>query len=674
MKEELVKMLPELDSSLYKTFGFKEYLEMLEDKPEVTRSAYQRVCDMIAYFNKDKSSLLGEEAAYDLFKDPFRNGKDEVFGLEDELREMISIFQAGAKRYGPERRIILIYGPVGCAKSTVVKLIKKGLEVYSRKPEGALYSFSLKSKEGWKSCPIQEEPLHLIYTDLISENKDLPRRFLREINPRLGEEFVVEGNLCPSCRKVLRQLLREDYKGENIVDFLDKNVKVSRVIISEIDRVGISVVKPRRTGKRKDAREFEERELGDDFENSILFGNRGIVEFMEMLQIDRLLLRDLLSASQEKQVKVGGFGLVDVDLVMIGHTNNKEYEKIQRSEEYRGIASRITPIPIRYLLKVSNEVKIYERDYGKEGVINKHKDPRALEALSAWAVLTRLEDFKEGDLIHRLKLYNGERIFGSKNRAEEELKKFRIKYPKDGLSGVSPRFIQDKISVCLASRLFGEEKERQCVLASHFFEEVKRSLYDSSKFENEKERSHYLELLKIIEENEYPKMQEKDVEAALSFREERAKELFDQYIENVKAYVTGEKIKNKYTGADEEPDEKLMRRIEEGGGISEDKKDDFRRGARGILAKIGAFASEGRVFDYRSDEHLKLGIERVIAKEKKEAREKLRVLVTGGVPSKEAKAQIDSVREKMINDLGYCEVCAEVTLKKVAERWFERKQ
>src|SRR6202022_4550121 len=84
------------------------------------------------------------------------------------LMHLINCFKSAAKGYGTERRVLLLHGPVGSSKSTIARLLKKGLEQYSRTDDGMLFSFSWKgdSPTGWHKCPMHEDPLHLAPLEL----------------------------------------------------------------------------------------------------------------------------------------------------------------------------------------------------------------------------------------------------------------------------------------------------------------------------------------------------------------------------------------------------------------------------------------------------------------------------------------------------------------------------
>ncbi|HEV3026672.1 MAG TPA: serine protein kinase, partial [Planctomycetota bacterium] len=270
---------------------FEDYLKIIADHPRAVRNAFQRVYDMILSYGSETYSENREtRLRYNFFKDPMGAGKDSIFGLEDSLTHLVNAIKSAAHGYGTERRILLLHGPVGSSKSTIARLIKKGLEVYSRTREGALYSFAWKDGEEWVECPMHEEPLRLLPLDAREQ-------ILKEINRSFegGYPLKVEGELCPSCRRNFADLMAL-HKGDwrEVI----KNVKVRRLILSEKDRVGIGTFQPK-DEKNQDSTELtgdinyrKIAEYGSDsdprafnFDGEFNIANRGIIEFIEVLKL-----------------------------------------------------------------------------------------------------------------------------------------------------------------------------------------------------------------------------------------------------------------------------------------------------------------------------------------------------------------------------------------------------
>ncbi len=147
---------------------FAEYLDIVRRDPKVTRTAYQRVYDMILSHGTEEVVVNKEKLVrYKFFDDRDHGGQDAIFGLDKTLMNLVNILKSAAHRYGTERRVLLLHGPVGSSKSTLARLLKKGLERYSKTDEGALYTYGwreegLDGTDTFADCPMHEEPLHLI--------------------------------------------------------------------------------------------------------------------------------------------------------------------------------------------------------------------------------------------------------------------------------------------------------------------------------------------------------------------------------------------------------------------------------------------------------------------------------------------------------------------------------
>jgi serine protein kinase len=655
------------------TSSFADYLDLVVANPKVTRNAFQRIYDMIMAYGYDefidaKKRLI----RYRFFSDESFDGDDSIFGLEIPLMRLVNFFKGAARGYGTEKRVLLLHGPVGSSKSTIVRRLKKGLEHYSRTDEGAVYTYdwypgTIDSENfdwrqvpdsEWERCPMHEEPLHLV-------PPQMRERFLNKINhDRPDEEHVrIQGDLCPVCRYHYRELMRR-YDGD--WSKMIRHIRVRRLLFSEQDRVGIGTFQP------KDEKNQDSTELTGDinyrkiaiygsdsdprafnFDGEFNIANRGIIEFVEMLKLDVAFLYDLLGASQEHRVKSKKFAQTDIDEVIIGHTNEPEYRRLENNEFMEALKDRTVRIDIPYVTRLRDEEKIYERDFNRKKV-RVHIAPHTLEMAAMWAVLTRLEEPKKPNLtmLQKLKLYNGKSLPGF---TEDNIKELRKEAQREGMEGISPRYIQDKISNALVAN-----QEEGYINPFMVINELESGLKNHALITNEENRKRFRDLLSVVRE-EYTEIVKNEVQRAISADEEAIKRLCSNYIDNIKAYTQREKVRNKYTGQYEEPDERLMRSIEEKIDIPESRKDDFRRE---IMNYIGALAIEGKLFDYRTNERLHKALELKLFEDQKDSI-KLTSLVSR-VIDKDTQEKIDVVKARLIRDFGYNEQSATDVLNYVA--------
>ncbi len=643
--------------------SFTDYLDIVKQRPEVTRTAYQRVYDMImSYGTYAVEGARDGLMRYRFFDDPDNGGRDAIFGLSRPLMELVNVLRSAALKYGSERRVILLHGPVGSSKSTIARLLKRGLERYSRTDEGALYSYGWKEEDGsitWS--PMNDEPLKLIpraqrqeVIDYLSEGRDRDD----------GYGIDIEGDLNPLCRFIFQQRLAQ-YDGDwtKVVN----DIVVRRITLSEQDRVGIGTFQPK-DEKNQDSTELTGdinyrriAEFGSEsdprafnFDGEFNIANRGMIEFIEVLKLDVAFLYDLLGASQEHKIKPKKFAQTDIDTVIIGHTNEPEYRKLQSNEFMEALRDRTIKIDIPYVTRFSEELKIYEKDYNTERVRGKHIAPHTLGVAAMWALLTRLEEPKNAGLtlLQKMKLYNGKSLPGY---TSDNVVQLRKEARSEGMIGISPRYVQDKISNALVTNPTATSLNPFMVL-----KELSNGLQHHSLIHDDELREHYRQLISIVKD-EYTDIVKNEVQRAIAADEEAMTRLCANYLDNVKAYTQKEKVKNKFTGEKEEPDERLMRSIEERIDIPETRKDDFRRE---IMNYIGALSLDGKKFDYRTNERLQKALEMKLFEDQKDTI-KLTSLVSNVVDA-DTQEKIDIVKTRLIRDFGYNDESATDVLQYVA--------
>jgi len=642
----------------------EDYLGLVRERPEVVRSAFQRLYDMIvSYGTTEYMDSKKKVVRYNFFLDEANGGRDAIYGIDVPIMRLVSVFKAAADGYGPQRRIILLHGPVGSAKSTIVRLLKRGLEAYTRKPEGAIYTFgwvvpTRGGGEEFVQCPMHEEPLHLI-------PGEWRERALAELGyPRDGAHEHLFHDLCPACR-FYYQTFMERYEGDWLKAM--QHVRVKRFVFSEQDRVGIGTFQPK-DEKNQDSTELtgdinyrKIAEYGTDsdprafnFDGEFCVANRGLIEFVEILKLDVAFLYDLLGATQEHKVKPKKFPQTDIDEVIIGHTNEAEYKKLLANEYMEALRDRTIKFDIPYVTRLSDEQRIYMKDFAPEKVKPIHIAPHTIEVAAMWAVLTRLVPPKKHNLTltQKMKLYDGKTLPGFTQDTVRELRK---EADREGMEGISPRYVQDRLSHCLVSNKGGGNVNPFLIM-----NELAAGLRHHSLVTSEEQRARYAELLTYVKE-EYDDIVKNEVQRAISADEEAIARLCANYLENVKAYIQKEKVKNRFTGREEEPDERLMRSIEEKIDISDSRKDDFRRE---IMNYIGALALEGKHFDFRTNARLYQALEAKLFEDSKDTI-RLSSLVSD-VVDRETQEKIDIVKARLIKYFGYNEESATDVLTYVA--------
>src|SRR4029078_752079 len=603
------------------------------------------------YENKDRITR------FKFFTDFAARHGDAIYGLDRPLMQLVNTFKSAALGYGPERRVILLHGPVGSAKSTIARLLKRGLEEYSRTDAGQLFSFAWKNQDGtYAKDPMHGEPLQLIPEE---HRATLLAQLNENCKKPYSYDIQIKGDLSPFSRYEFKTRLQK-YDGDWL-KMLDQEVRVCHLTLSEKARIGIGTFQPK-DEKNQDSTELtgdinyrKIAEYGSDsdprafnFDGELNIANRGIVEFIEVLKLDVAFLYDLLGASQEHAIKPKKFAQTNIDEVIIGHTNEPEYRKLQNNELMEAFRDRTLKIDVPYNSRLDDEIKIYLKDFGADKVHGIHIAPHTIEVAAMWAVLTRLSEPKKAglSLMQKLKLYNGKSVPGY---TEDSVRELMEEQHREGMNGISPRYIQDKLSNAMVSHPAQEDKTVNPFMVLN---EIEIGLDHHSLITDEETKKRYKELLGLVRE-EYEDILKGEVQRAISADEDAIKRLAINYIENVKAYTQKQRVRNKYTGRDEEPDERLMRSIEEKIDIPDSRKDDFRQE---IMNYIGALAIEGRKFEYNTNARLLKALELKLFEDQKDTI-KLKNLVSSVVDD-ETQKKIDVVKQRLIKYFGYNEVSA----------------
>lgn len=582
---------------------FSEYLNKVLAEGRPTRLSHQLIHDAI--LAGGVSIGPDGEPRYGLFR-------DEVFGADDVLRQVVEYFAAAARRLDVRRRILLLVGPPGCGKSTIVNAIKSGLEDYTRTPEGAVYAI--------KDCPVHEDPLHLI-----------PRHHREEV-----ADLHIEGDLCPYCQWQLAELYRGDVG----------RVPVARVTFSVTGGVGIG------TFVATDPRSEDLTRLVGKVDTSLLRGNskqaakrafrldgelcaanRGLADLIEIFKMDERFLAVLLTLSQEHFIKISGPMTMYADEAIVAHSNLAEYESLVEDPHSAALQDRLVAVRVRYVLSVRDEIRIYEKLLGEAGAQDATVSPLALPAAATLAVLTRLEEPRRSgyDLRKKLHLYDGRFVPDAR---PEDLAELRAEAPGEGLTGISPRYVLNQLSNVLS-------RGEACVSGDALLGALWEGLTQRASF-REEERDRWTTLFSIARE-EYEDMVKRTIRRAMvpgywDTAEARAQDA----LRNLRRWKKGA----------DEWDLAAMRRIERALGVPHHRRGDFRDGLLAALEE----AEEREEDLILADPRLEEALERDLLPDWRQAARKLSDLESGG---RAATRERERLQERLMEEEGFSEPCAE---------------
>jgi serine protein kinase len=585
----------------------REYIELIAENPHLHMGAHERVLRMIEKAGVDRDEK-GDITNYKFFE-------NDLFGVEEPIEELMSYLRAAAAGSEVGRRILLMYGPTSSGKSQLAILLKRGLEKFTKTEEGAVYALS--------DSPMHEDPLCAI-------PESLRDNFMETYGVK------IRGQLSP----LMEVILQEKYDG----NFM--NLEVQRFFFSEKDRKSIGTFVPS-DKKSQDISELvgsidlstigeygvESDPRAYRFDGELNVANRGMMEFVEMLKVDQKFLYVLLTLAQEKNIKTARFPLIWADEFIISHSNETEYNRFLGKDEMEALHDRTIVIKVPYNLSVDNEIKIYDKLINQANFGNRHIAPHTLKCAAIFAVLSRLKESDNSGLniLKKMKMYNGEEVSGF---TLSEVPKFKTEFEDEGMGGVSPRYVINRISSKLA------EDNLNSITPL----DVIRSLRDGMKSNpklNKKEGERLENLLLYVLE-EYEKLARIDVQKAFFVNfEGEIKNLLENYMDNIDAYLDNGLVEDEW-GETCEPNERLMRSIEEKIGITESGKKSFRQEILRKMLRNGA--------KYEEHPALKEALEKQLFVERQDT---IRLTISSRNPDEKELKKINVVVETLCDKYGY---------------------
>ncbi len=610
-----------------------DYLELVKQDPNIACLSHKRMFDVImrsavTELNTDENPKLKR-----LYKDSkfkiYNFFADEFYGMERTLNQVVRYFHSASLRGEESRQVLYLVGPVGSGKSSLVEKLKRGLETAD-----PFYSID--------GCPMQEEPLHLV-----------PRHLRKEFSKMLDLE--IEGDLCPVCR----YRLKEEFHGRW------EEMPIKATTFSVRARRGVGVVPPVDPNNQdtsvliggEDISKLDLYSEGDprvlDLSGALNVGNRGLVEFIEVFKNETEYLHAMITATQEKHIPAPGrHGMIYVDMVIVAHSNEAEWQKFKSDHTNEAILDRIVVVKVPYNLRLSEEVKIYKKII-RQSKFNADVAPHTIEMASMFAILTRLEPTNKCDLITKLKLYNGEEVVEKGKTKKIDVTELREEARNEGMGGISTRFIMKALDNALSDNI-----SDNCIHPISVREALVQMVKEGEFSEDERKR--YLEFLQDTLHKEYLEVLEKEITKAFVYSyQEQAESLFQNYLDHAEAYVNKKRVKDRNTGEELEPDESFMKSIEEQIAIIGTACDGFRQE---VIAYLWSVSRKGEKITYESYEPLKEAIEKKLMAS---VRDVSRIITKSRTRDEEQGKKYDRMVEQLIRN-GYPPSCVDTILKYAA--------
>jgi serine protein kinase len=610
-----------------------DYLEQLKNDPIVTKMSHARIYDMIILSALRNINDTDDPRTKRLYKDEpikvYNFFSDEFFGIERTIAQIVRYFHSASLKGEESRQVLYLMGPVGSGKSSLVERIQRGLEQLD-----PVYAI--------EGCPMHEEPLHLI-----------PRHLRREFEKMLGVH--IEGDLCPVCRYRLKEQFGLRYE----------EVMVETRSFSKRNRIGIGVVPPVDPNNQdtsvligsEDISKLDQFSEGDprvlELNGALNVGNRGLVEFIEVFKNETEYLHAMITATQEKVMPAPGrHGMVYVDTCILAHSNEAEWQKFKADHTNEAILDRIVVVKVPYNLRLSEEVKIYQKII-RNSDFRAHVAPHTLELASMFAILSRLEPTSKCDLMTKLRLYNGEEVVEKGRTKKIDVQELKEDAKREGMGGISTRFIMKALDNALSDNVSGN-----CINPIN----VREALISMTKEADlpDDTRKQFLEFLQDTLHKEYLDLLEKEITRAFVYSyQEQAESLFQNYLDHAEAYVNKTKVRDRNTKEELPPDEGFLKSIEEQIAIIGSAADGFRQE---VIAYLWASSRRGEKISYRSYEPLKEAIEKKLMTS---VRDISRIITKARTRDEDQSEKYGAMVKNMLEN-GYCESCVDVVLKYAA--------
>ena len=608
---------------------FIDYLNEVKKNPDIVKLAHKRLADTVEKYGVNPMSesdprckkLFDSDKIkiYDYFK-------DEFYGHERVIAKIMRYVRSAAMKGEESRQVLLLMGPVGSGKSALADSLKKALE----KSNDYIYNL--------EGCPVREEPLHL-----------LPRSLRDEFSKALGVH--IEGDLCPVCR----HRLMEEFGGEY------EKFPVVRTSFSLRGRRGIAVVPPMDANSQdvsaligsEDISKLDKYSESDprvlNLDGAFNVGNRGIVEFVEIFKNEIEFLHTILTATQEKNVPAPGKnGMLYFDGVILSHCNEAEWNRFKSEHTNEAVLDRIVKIEVPYVLELTQEMKIYEKMLRRSD-FRAHLAPHTIKVAAMFSVMSRLKSSQKCDLLTKMKIYDGQEVIEKGRVRKIDIKDLREEAKQEGMDGISTRFITKAIDNALT------DSDKSFITPMRVIDSLIRQVKEQ--IVKDEDRKHYLEILQKTIREEYLKMLESEIaKAFVTAYEEQAQSLFNNYLDNAEAYTTKQKMKDRVTNEEREPDEKFLRAIEEQIGITGSAKDGFRSD---VTAYMFTKMRRGQTVDYKSYEPLKEAIESYLIASVKDM---ARIVTKSKSRDNEQQKKYSEMIQTMVSDYGYTPESAEEVL------------
>ena len=506
----------------------------------------------------------------------------EFYGMEDAIEQVVSYFRHAAQGLEERKQILYLLGPVGGGKSSIAERLK---HLMQQVPFYAL-----------KGSPVNETPLGLFDPledgPILQENFGIPTRYLQRV-------------LSPWAIK------RLDEFGGDIRQF-----KVVKRYPSILKQIGVAKTEPGDENNQDisslvgkvDIRKLESFAQDDtdaySYSGGLCLANQGLLEFVEMFKAPIKVLHPLLTATQEGNYKgTEGFGAIPFDGVVLAHSNESEWKAFRNNKNNEAFLDRIYIVKVPYCLRVSEEIKIYEKLIRESSLGAAKCAPGTLKMMSQFSILTRLKEPENSSLFSKMQVYDGESLKDTDPRAKSYQEYRDYAGVDEGMSGVSTRF-----AFKILSKVFNFDSAEVAANPVHLMYVLEQQI-EREQFPAESE-AKFTGFIKEFLAPRYAEFIGKEIQTAyLESYSEYGQNIFDRYVTYADYWIQDNEYRDTDTGEvfDRASLNAELEKIEKPAGIANPK--DFRNEIVNFVLRARA-NNQGNNPSWTSYEKLRLVIEK----------------------------------------------------------------
>lgn len=530
--------------------SIKDYLELCRKDPSAYATAAERML-----------MAIGEPELVDTAQDPrlsriFANkviriypAFKDLYGMEESIEQIVSYFRHAAQGLEEKKQILYLLGPVGGGKSTLAEKLKHLME---RVPFYAL-----------KGSPVNESPLGLFDPErdgaLLEEEYGIPVRYLNRVMSPWAVKRLAEFNGDITKFKIVKR-----YPS------ILKQVAIAKTEPGDENNQDISSL----VGK-VDIRKLEEFSQDDpdaySYSGGLCLANQGLLEFVEMFKAPIKVLHPLLTATQEGNYKgTEGISAIPYDGVVLAHSNESEWLAFKNNKNNEAFLDRIYIVQVPYCLRVSDEVKIYEKLISNSSLANAPCAPDTLRMMAQFSVLSRLKEPQNSSVYSKMRVYDGENLKDTDPKAKSIQEYREYAGVDEGMMGLSTRF-----AFKILSKVFNFDHSEVAANPVHLLyvleQQIEREQFDPELAEK------YHAYIKGYLASEYVEFIGKEIQTAyLESYTEYGQNIFDRYVTYADFWIQDQQYRDPDTGEvfDRAALNEELEKIEKPAGISNPK--DFR--------------------------------------------------------------------------------------------------